>query len=131
MIFEQYFKYVNFENFKKINKLNEEEFNGNIEYKQYLFDLSKKRITKLATQMDFRLREGEGEAIYYIGVNDNGYTEGLQLDLLQSSLNNLYLIANIIDSRIVDFKFFKGYGGYISKIILNKKLISISLFNDE
>lgn len=128
MIFEQYFKYVNFKNFKKIDKLDEEEFNGNIEYKQYLFDLSKKRITKLATQMDFRLREGEGEAIYYIGVNDNGYTEGLQLDLLQSSLNNLYLIANIIDSRIVDFKFFKGYGGYISKIILNKKLISISLF---
>ena len=128
MIFDQYFKYVNFENFKNIDKLEEEEFHGNIEYKQYLYDLSQKRITKLATQMDFRLREGEGEAIYYIGVNDNGYVEGLQLDLLHSSLNNLYLISKSINSKIVDFKFYKGYGGYICKIILNKKLVAISLF---
>jgi GTPase len=35
------------------------------------------RISHLSTQMKFRLREGNGEAFYYIGVKDDGYPQGI------------------------------------------------------
>ena len=54
-----------------INKTFEpEEEEGNIEYKRYISTLSKKRFSQLLSQMKWRLSEGEGKAIYYIGVND-------------------------------------------------------------
>lgn len=45
---------------------------GNIEYKRYLINLDKIRFEQLLTQMKWRLMEGENEAIYYLGVNDDG-----------------------------------------------------------
>lgn len=46
---------------------------GNIEYKLKLIDPSPVRFEHLVTQMKWRLQEGLGEAIYEIGVSDDGY----------------------------------------------------------
>lgn len=44
--------------------------------------------------MKWRLQEGEGEAIYEIGVEDNGVFVGLTRDELDSSLNILNVMAS-------------------------------------
>lgn len=45
---------------------------GNIEYKLKLINPSKQRLDHLVTQLKWRLNEGNGEAIYEIGVTDSG-----------------------------------------------------------
>jgi GTPase len=45
---------------------------GNIEYKRYLINLDTNRLEQLSTQMKWRLAEGNNEAIYYLGVDDDG-----------------------------------------------------------
>lgn len=45
---------------------------GNIEYKLKLINPSKQRLDHLITQLKWRLNEGNGEAIYEIGVTDSG-----------------------------------------------------------
>lgn len=44
-----------------------EEEEGNIEYKLKLINPSPSRLQHLVTQLKWRLREGQGEAIYEIG----------------------------------------------------------------
>ena len=43
---------------------------GNIEYKRKIYDLSDYRFEQLSSQMKWRINEGNGEALYYIGIND-------------------------------------------------------------
>lgn len=54
---------------------------------------SSSRLEHLVTQLKWRLQEGQGEAIYEIGVEDNGMLTGLSEDELQSSLNTLNIMA--------------------------------------
>jgi GTPase len=62
---------------------------GNIEYKLKLIDPSPNRFERLVTQMKWRLQEGLGEAIYEIGVGDNGACIGLDEEDLKKSLETL------------------------------------------
>lgn len=67
---------------------------GNIEYKLKLIDPSPTRLERLVTQMKWRLQEGLGEAIYQIGVEDNGFLSGLNEYELKQSLNTLETMAS-------------------------------------
>ena len=81
---------------------------GNKEYKISLNFKNKnlKNIfEKKASQMLFRLNEGDGKAVYLIGVEDNGISKGISLDELNISLQNLKKIAEIIDSKYKKYKF--------------------------
>ena len=51
----------------------------------------------LVTQMKWRLEEGLGEAIYEIGVEDNGFLAGLTDDELEASLATLRKMADRLD----------------------------------
>lgn len=62
---------------------------GNVEYKLQLLNPTRYRFQQLVSQMKWRLEEGEGEAIYEIGVADNGTLTGLVASELQTSLNTL------------------------------------------
>ncbi|UXI20004.1 hypothetical protein NH340_JMT05947 [Sarcoptes scabiei] len=67
---------------------------GNIEYKLKLVNPSSNRLEHLVTQMKWRLEEGNGEAIYEIGVENNGDLKGLTDDEIQASLKTLKLMAD-------------------------------------
>ncbi|XP_063978919.1 GTP-binding protein 2 isoform X1 [Diachasmimorpha longicaudata] len=67
---------------------------GNIEYKLKLVNPSSQRFEHLVTQMKWRLREGHGEAIYQIGVEDNGRLAGLSRDEMKASLKTLRDMAS-------------------------------------
>lgn len=52
--------------------LERESDEGNVEYKLKLLRPSAQRFEQLVTQLKFRLEEGGGEALYEIGVADDG-----------------------------------------------------------
>ena len=56
-----------------------EEYYGNIEYKRYFYlnNHNPYRFQKYTTQLNYRLHEGNGKAIYIIGIDDNGTILGL------------------------------------------------------
>lgn len=59
------------------------------------------RLEHLVSQMKWRLQEGEGEAIYQIGVEDNGMLAGLKEEDLKESLETLKTMADRFDSVYV------------------------------
>ena len=67
---------------------------GNVEYKLKLINPSEYRIEHLVTQMKWRLNEGGGEAIYEIGVADNGELAGLTEDDMNASMKTLGTMAS-------------------------------------
>ena len=90
-------------------RLHRENDLGPIEYKERLQSMTDTKIKKYATQMKFRLIEGDGIAYYLIGVKDNGIIVGV---------NN---------------KYHKLYAKLIGKICreINCKVISIELIGNE
>ncbi|KAK3803793.1 hypothetical protein RRG08_026028 [Elysia crispata] len=77
-----------------------EEEEGNVEYKLKLVNPSEFRIEHLVTQMKWRLEEGHGEAIYEIGVEDNGFLAGLTDDDLEASLSTLHTMAERLGASL-------------------------------
>lgn len=86
-----------------------EKDDGNIEYKLKLINLNESRVNHLATQMRNRCIEGNGEAFYEIGVEDDGKMTGITDDEYNETIKNINLIAsknnyvvNLLSSTIVD-----------------------------
>lgn len=73
---------------------------GNIEYKLKLVNPSKSRFEHLVTQMKWRLREGQGEAIYEIGVEDSGLMTGLNPDEMDASMLTLKEMAHRLGATV-------------------------------
>ncbi|CAF1032348.1 unnamed protein product, partial [Brachionus calyciflorus] len=73
---------------------------GNIEYKLKLIDPSHIRFEHLVTQLKWRLQEGLGEAVYEIGVADNGYLFGLTEEDLEKSMETLKMMAERLGASL-------------------------------
>ncbi|EPB79432.1 elongation factor Tu GTP binding domain protein [Ancylostoma ceylanicum] len=74
---------------------------GNIEYKVKLVNPSSSRLQHLITQMKWRLREGQGEAIYEVGVEDGGQMSGLSDVEMEASLTTLRTMAGALGANMV------------------------------
>jgi GTPase len=83
-----------------------EKYYGNREYKRHLIInesciANEKRILqKRGTQLLFRINEGQGKAVYLIGVDDNGKTHGLTKDECVESINNFIRITKSTSVKI-------------------------------
>lgn len=64
-----------------------------MEYKLKLLCPTASRFEHLVTQMKWRLREGQGEAIYEIGVSDSGFMTGLNDEDMEDSISTLKKMA--------------------------------------
>ncbi|XP_077500439.1 GTP-binding protein 2 isoform X1 [Amblyomma americanum] len=73
---------------------------GNVEYKLKLVSPSQSRLEHLVTQMKWRLREGQGEAIYEIGVEDGGLLVGLSQTEMAASLATLECMATKLGASL-------------------------------
>jgi|TARA_B100000401_G_C52126537_1_gene402834 GTPase len=88
-----------------------ENFYGNIEYKLYI---SSKKNDRLFSQFLFRMREGNGKAIYIIGITDNGKLHIKNIKLIYYSIKNfLNIIQDHANYKIRLFI----YNDYIYAII--------------
>ena len=82
-----------------LNKPEEEE--GNVEYKRIV---NVDNIEKRAAQMQRRMRQGDGECFYVIGLDDDGSFYGLSDDEMNLSLEMLEKVAQLNDYsiRVID-----------------------------
>jgi len=128
----------------KLYVLDSEIESGNIEYKRKLINCSNNRITRLQNQMLWRLNEGYNkvgifQAIYYIGIDDDGSMSNLTIDEHDCSIKTLELIASKCDSKIIKTEIVYKNNSIYSKniiqknniIITNNNIIKIALLGDE
>ncbi|KAJ8930437.1 hypothetical protein NQ314_016763 [Rhamnusium bicolor] len=97
------------DNMNNQNSLPPEPQVGNVEYKLKIVNPTKQRFEHLVTQLKWRLREGNGEAIYEIGVEDSGILAGLSKRDMAASLQTLQQMAiklgattTILRERVLD-----------------------------
>ncbi len=88
---------------------------GNIEYK-LLLDLGDEE--HIAGQMKRRVLEGGGEALYVIGVSNDGDPIGLPQDLLERSLAVLERAASRINAVIHVLRIVDGHSGKIAEVLV-------------
>ena len=105
-------------------KLQSEKETGNIEYKIRLCNDTEEKINQLGTQMLYRLYQGKGYVIYYLGVCDNGDIMGIFENDLDISFSLLKRVSKKIGAELI--KFIKinidGTDKFYMKVILKKKL---------
>ena len=90
-------------------KLQPENNEGNCEYKRYLVNLNNYRLEKLITQMKWRLVEGDSEAIYYLGVNDNGTLYNWTKEQKRETMKNFIFIMKKNNAIIKEFNKINSY----------------------
>lgn len=112
------------------NKLNKESDEGNIEYKLKLINLDNNTINKRVTQMKYRLYEGNGECIYYIGIQDDGTPIGLTIDEYKDSEKNLNNIVELSNATIIKLSEHEKNNYYIGVFLIREydnKFIDIKI----
>ena len=95
----------------------------NIEFKENLkknYHLKKDRIQRLASQMKYRMEKGDGEAVYFIGVDDDGDLVGLQDEEMNESLFVLEKVAQEIGAQVLNTQSQKAGKGAVAKVLIGK-----------
>lgn len=93
---------------------------GNKEYKRYFsFRYLKQRkvnsrrvqekLNQRASQMLYRIHEGDGKALYLFGVDDNGTVVGLDKEKFKDTLFYLEKIVNLINAEIKSIKVYPSF----------------------
>merc|ERR1712060_667312 len=85
-----------------------EKENGDIEYKRLVHQARPDRLRSLATQMAYRMDEGNGICHYRIGVEDNGCHSLLNLEEMIESIRFLEYIARSLNSVVVERTFIQN-----------------------
>lgn len=96
----------------------------NIEFKESLirdYHLQKDRKQRLASQMKYRMERGDGEAIYFIGVADDGSLIGLDDENLEESLFVLKKISEEIGLSILRVEKYPAKKSMVAKVLIGKK----------
>ncbi|NHJ86113.1 MAG: elongation factor 1-alpha [Asgard group archaeon] len=93
---------------------------GNVEYKLKLIDPTATRFEHLVTQMKFRLQEGQGEAIYEIGIEDNGYPKGISKEELTNSIQTLEKMAHELNASITIIREREGQIGKVAEVLVRR-----------
>ncbi|WP_414470345.1 GTPBP1 family GTP-binding protein [Methanobacterium sp. ACI-7] len=95
----------------------------NIEFKESLtkdYHLQKDRKQRLASQMKYRMERGSDEAIYFIGVDDDGNLIGLEEEKFKESLFVLKKIAEEINSSILKVEEYPADNGNVARVFIRK-----------
>lgn len=69
-----------------------------------------------------RLRNGNGQATYWIGVKDDGTLEGIGREDFVASLRTLSEIARNNGATIISITLYKGFNGVIAQVNLKKDI---------
>ncbi|KAJ2551440.1 GTP binding protein [Coemansia sp. RSA 1933] len=78
---------------------------GNVEYKTKLEAVTDTRTTHLATQLQWRLAEGNGHAVYMVGVRDDGFLVGITEAELDATISVIRRMARqLANVAIVSIK---------------------------
>ena len=103
------------------------EYKINLDFSRYSPKTLDNILNKKATQMNFRIFEGGGTAVYFIGVSDKGNTNGIEICKLFKSLIYFAKIVDISKSKFKKIRIYKGKNGFISTIRIYKKIDNLNL----
>lgn len=101
-------------------QLPSEDDEGNTEYKLKLINPTQTRFDRLVTQMNFRLIEGGGEALYEIGVSDDGTPTGISPEEMEASLETLQRMAGELSADITVIRRVKGISGEVAEVLVRQ-----------
>lgn len=109
----------------------QEDDTGNIEYKYQLLNLTEEKYNKRITQMKYRVNEGNGEAIYFIGIMDDGTPIGLSKSEYDESVLNLHNIAEKLHYNVISINesVINNYyvGEFLIRYITNNEYIDLKI----
>lgn len=97
--------------------------NKNIEFKEILdpeVHLKEDKKQHLATQMKHRLDVGKGNAVYIVGVDDNGKSKGLEDFEMEQTISVLRVITRESGANIAKIEKFVENGKSIARILIEK-----------
>ncbi|MCD6403349.1 MAG: GTP-binding protein, partial [Candidatus Aenigmarchaeota archaeon] len=95
----------------------------NIEFKEKLLSsvhLKEERKRHLASQMKFRLENGNGKAIYIIGVTDDGKVKGLNRLEFEETLTVLRAVASENLASIKEIEKFVINGKIVARVTIER-----------
>ena len=98
------------------------EYKLNLDYSLFKYNSNqlKNIFNKKATQMNYRLNEGSGKAIYFIGIEDNGIVNGIKYDVLINSLIAFCHITKITKCKFNKIRIYQTKDGYCATIRIFK-----------
>jgi len=73
---------------------------GNLEYKLTLIDINNYKFEKYSTQLLYRIIEGNGYAIYILGITNNGIIIGINKDDMYKTINIFNKICDNVNCII-------------------------------
>ncbi|MEZ3145081.1 GTPBP1 family GTP-binding protein [Halobaculum sp. MBLA0143] len=91
-----------------------EEEGGNVEFKTRLtrdVHLGDGRMESLVAQLRHRVLSGDGEALYVVGVTDDGGVAGIAPEAFSETMDVLSLLAEEADAHIEDVETWSGGDG--------------------
>ncbi len=104
----------------KISYIPPENNKGCCEYKLKLIfsheEVKEKKKIKIASQMKYRLFQGNGKAIYILGVSDKGDVEGIEEYELEESIKFIEEACKSINASIYKKRIYKGNNGFIGTL---------------
>jgi len=103
-----------------VRDLGRESEDGSVEYKLKLVGLDGERLENLATQMKYRIMEGGGEAIYELGVTNDGQLIGLTEEELRETLHNIDIVASKIGVKTTILREVRGKRGKVLEILVRR-----------
>ena len=96
------------------------EYKISLDYSNYKKNIINKILSKKATQMNYRLYEGAGKAIYIIGIKDDGTPTGINSNELILSIYFFNEIVNLSNANFNKIRIYKADKGFIFTIRVNK-----------
>lgn len=106
------------------------EYKVNLDFSRYSQKGLNNILNKKATQMNYRLFEGGGTAIYFIGLTDSGDSKGIPIIKLFISLLYFIKIVNISECKFKKIRIYKCSEGYLATIRVFKKISCLNLSID-
>mmetsp|Transcript_25713 Transcript_25713/g.28040 ORF Transcript_25713/g.28040 Transcript_25713/m.28040 type:complete len:740 (+) Transcript_25713:101-2320(+) len=94
---------------------------GNHEYKFKLSNLTDVQLNHRITQLQWRLNEGNNEAIYHIGVEDDGNALGLSDSDMNESLKTLQYMADQVGCDMCVRQLYAGEQGLTAEVVMTRR----------
>ncbi|MEM0076390.1 MAG: GTP-binding protein, partial [Thermoproteota archaeon] len=98
--------------------------NGNIEYKLKVVINDSERLEELATQLNYRLNEGGGEAFYELGVSNEGELIGLSEEEAKITLTNFEKICKRVNASFIVVRETEGKKGKVYELLIRRTIDS-------